>query len=334
MLIPYRERREYRAVDIEKLRPKGSYGELIAARTHSIDRLIREYGAVPEDVLKTRPCPGCSSIAKSPELAKDHLQLVRCQHCDLVYVDPVFDEEHYEKTYRSEEYQQIGKALGEESHLYRVERFGTERVDIMRKHLPGVERPRFLDVGCSTGFVVEAAHRAGWDAQGLDLNPSAIAFGQKRGLRLSNTTLEDFDAPEASFDAIGLFDVLEHLAHPKQVLERVVQLLAPGGIVFLYVPNYDSASRLLMGSEAHFIWPTHHLTYFTPHTLRTFVESTGAEVETMVTEGLDIVDYMWNQERLHGHDMSAIAAIADHLQFFINASLYGKNLRVVARRRS
>jgi 2-polyprenyl-3-methyl-5-hydroxy-6-metoxy-1,4-benzoquinol methylase len=333
MLIPYRDRRDYRSVDIEKLRPKGSYGDLIAARTHSIDRLVREHGSIPQDLLKTRPCPGCSSIAKKPELAKDHLQLVRCLDCDLVYVDPIFDEEHYETTYRSEEYQQIGKALGEESHLYRVERFGAERVDIMRNHLPGVSRPRFLDVGCSTGFVVEAAQRAGWDAQGLDLNPSAIAFGQRRGLRLHNLTLEDFPAPESSFDAIGLFDVLEHLAQPRQVLERVVRLLAPGGIVFIYVPNYDSASRLLMGAEAHFIWPTHHLTYFTPRTIQSFVQSVGAEVETTLTEGLDIVDYLWSQEQVHGRDTSAVASIADHLQFFINASLYGKNLRVVARRR-
>jgi 2-polyprenyl-3-methyl-5-hydroxy-6-metoxy-1,4-benzoquinol methylase len=333
MLLPYRDRSDYRPVDIEKLRPKGSYGDLIAARTHSIDRLIREHGSIPQELLKSRACPHCSSNTKSPELAKDHLQLVRCQECDLVYVDPVFDEEHYEKTYRSEEYQQIGKALGEESHLYRVERFGAERVDIMRNHLPGVSQPRFLDVGCSTGFVVEAAQRAGWHAQGLDLNPSAIAFGQRRGLKLHNLTLEEFPAPEGSFDAIGLFDVLEHLAQPKQILEKVVDLLAPGGIVFVYVPNYDSASRLLMGSEAHFIWPTHHLTYFTPRTIQRFVESAGLKVETMVTEGLDITDYLWNQEQLHGRDMNASASIADHLQFFINASLYGKNLRVVARRR-
>lgn len=334
MLIPYRDRRDYRPVDIEKLRPKSSYGDLMAARTHSIDRLVREHGSVPRDLLKTRACPGCSSTAKSPELTKDHLELVRCLGCDLVYVDPVFDEEHYETTYRSEEYQQIGKALGEESHLYRVERFGTERVDIMGNHLPGISTPRFLDVGCSTGFVVEAAQRAGWDAQGIDLNPSAIAFGQRRGLRLSNVPLAEFPAPEGSFDAIGLFDVLEHLAHPRQVLERIIRLLAPGGIVFLYVPNYDSASRLLMGSEAHFIWPTHHLTYFTPHTIREFVESVGLEVELMVTEGLDIVDYMWNQEQLHGRDMAELASIAEHIQFFINGSLYGKNLRVVARRKS
>ena len=34
--------------------------------------------------------------------------------------------------------------------------------------------PRFLDVGCSTGFVVEAAKAQGWEAIGIDLNPSAI----------------------------------------------------------------------------------------------------------------------------------------------------------------
>ena len=49
MKIPYRKLEEYLEVDIESLRPKGSYKKLIKKRTHSIDSLIKEYGKKPSN---------------------------------------------------------------------------------------------------------------------------------------------------------------------------------------------------------------------------------------------------------------------------------------------
>ena len=103
--------------------------------------------------------------------------------------------------------------------------------------------------------------------------------------------------------------------------------------MFLYVPNYDSASRLLMGADAHFIWPTHHLNYYTPDDDAGPAGAGRASTPVYVaTEGLDIVDYLWYRREVHGA-VDGVAAIADVLQFLINAGAYGKNLRVIAGRR-
>jgi SAM-dependent methyltransferase len=216
------------------------------------------------------------------------------------------------------------KDLGIASHEYRVARFGTERVGIIAAHLTAVNgaRPAYLDVGCSTGFVVEAARDIGWHATGIDLNPSAVEFGRARGLDLRNVALEESAFAPASFDAVSLFDVLEHLVKPRDTL------------LFLYVPNYDSASRLLMGADAHFIWPTHHLNYYTPRTIADLVRRHGLEVELLVTEGLDIGDYIWHQREVAHANVEALEKIADTLQFLANAGAYGKNLRVLARKRA
>ncbi|HXG87668.1 MAG TPA: class I SAM-dependent methyltransferase [Vicinamibacterales bacterium] len=331
MNIPYRSIDDYLPIDVAALRPKGSYGDLIRQRTHAIDGLIAQHGRIPADLLIERRCPTCDANHWRHELAKDHMDLVRCQTCDLVFVNPAFDEAHYQQVYASEAYQKIMQGLGESSHDYRVQRFGAERVTIMARHLPGLPTPRYLDVGCSTGFVVEAARDAGWDATGVDLNPSAVAFGRARGLNLLPLALGDGAFAPASFDAISLFDVLEHLLHPRATLEQAARLLRPGGILFLYVPNYDSASRLLMGAAAHFIWPTHHLNYYTPITMADLMRQVGLSVETVTTEGLDFVDFFWNRRELHGEDTSALEPLADTLQFLANAGAYGKNLRVLAR---
>ena len=330
MNIPYRRIDEYQAVDIEKLRPGDSYGQLIASRTHPIDDLIARHGTIPPELLQSRPCPTCGSTDATPELEKDHMHLVRCTGCDLVYVTPTFDEAHYREVYASAQYQDIVRDLGIRSHEYRVSRFGTERVDIMSRFLTA-QSPRYLDVGCSTGFVVEVARDRGWRAIGTDLNPSAIEFGRSRGLDLRTVALEEAGFAPGSFDAVSLFDVLEHLIDPVPVLRACTRLLAPGGIVFLYVPNYDSASRLLMGRDAHFIWPTHHLNYYTPATLSDLMAREGLQTEYVATEGLDLVDYLWQRREVHGKSDVGLAEIADRLQFFINAGAYGKNLRIIAR---
>jgi CMP-N-acetylneuraminic acid synthetase/2-polyprenyl-3-methyl-5-hydroxy-6-metoxy-1,4-benzoquinol methylase len=331
LVIPYRRPVEYQRVDVSRLRPGDSYKQLIAKRTHPIDELVRVHGKIPDDLLTPRLCPTCGGGEAAPELEKDHMQIVRCAACDLVYVSPTFDEAHYQTVYKSAEYQEIVRDLGISSHDYRVQRFGRERVDIMARHLRAA-RPRMLDVGCSTGFVVEAARERGWDAIGLDLNPSAVEYGKSRGLDLRNAALEDAGFEPASFDAVCLFDVLEHLIAPVRTLRACVRLVRPGGIVFLYVPNFDSASRLLMGRDAHFIWPTHHLNYYTPSTIRDLLRREGLRTDYLATEGLDLVDYLWYRREVHGARDEGVEAIADLLQFFVNAGAYGKNLRVIGRR--
>lgn len=331
MQIPYRPIGDYEPVDLAALRPKDSYKTLMQQRTHSIDALVAEHGQIPSALLQPRACPTCGADDAAHELDKDHMTLVRCRACDLVYVSPTFDEHHYREMYGSKAYQGVMKDLGEASHQYRVERFGRERVGLMARHLE-VARPRYLDVGCSTGFVVEAARDAGWDALGIDLNPSAIEFGRARGLNLRVAALEDEAFAPGAFDAVSLFDVLEHLPEPRAIAARASELLAPGGILFLYVPNYDSASRLLMGKHAHFIWPTHHLNYYTPRTLTDFLTRQGLEVTWVVTEGLDLADYVWYRREVLQKPSDALEEHLDTLQFLANAGAYGKNLRAIARK--
>ena len=334
MQIPYRRVSEYQPVDVSKLRPGGSYKSLIEKRTHPIDELVAKFGRIPDELLTRRPCPTCGSTEEVLELEKDHMRIVRCKACDLVFVNPTFDEAHYKQVYASKEYQEIVRDLGINSHEYRVNRFGVERVGIMSEHLrvPAGRAPRYLDVGCSTGFVVEAARDKGWDAIGIDLNPSAIEFGRSRGLDLRTVALEEAGFAPGTFDAVSLFDVLEHLLDPARTLRACAELLAPGGILFMYVPNFDSASRLLMGANAHFIWPTHHLNYYTPATIRDLMLRHSLTPELIVTEGLDIEDYIWYRREVLHRDADGLAEVADIVQFLANAGCYGKNLRVVARK--
>jgi SAM-dependent methyltransferase len=88
----------------------------------------------------------------------------------------------------------------------------------------------------------------------------------QRGLILE-TTLEDADIAPATFDAITLWDVLEHVPHPVAFTAACSRLLRPGGHLFVNVPDLDSIQARILGHR----WPlllAEHLNYFTRDSLR------------------------------------------------------------------
>jgi 2-polyprenyl-3-methyl-5-hydroxy-6-metoxy-1,4-benzoquinol methylase len=107
--------------------------------------------------------------------------MAKCNNCTTSYVNPIFNEQYYDETYMSKDNQEVVQELGHSSHAFPVERFRKEKIEKMSQFIQK-DNISFLDIGCSTGFVVEAANHANWKAEGIDLNPSAIKFCKKRVL--------------------------------------------------------------------------------------------------------------------------------------------------------
>jgi len=327
--INYKSKVEYQAIDIKKLRPHKSYDYLIENRNASLKELLANEERL-KDFLNCRNCPVCSRNDYIFLYKKDSLDLVKCNHCMVVYVNPIFDEETYFKIYRSQQYQQIVKGLGEASHDYRKERFGKERMNVIEQYHDENLPKNLLDIGCSTGFLLEEARDRHWNAQGIELNPSAAEFAHNRNLQVFQIPLEEIQF-DHKFSVITLYDVLEHLVSPSNIISKVNQLLTPGGKIYIYVPNYNSASRELLGIEnAHFIWPTHHLTYFSPKSLKFFLERHGFNVFNWETQGLDMYDWQWYLNDKTDIDTKLLEEHLEQLQFYVNASGHGKNLRMYA----
>ena len=102
---------------------------MISNRSYPIKKLIEKHGQIPSEYLQNRSCPNCrENKTNEIELKKDYLNLVKCNSCKLVYTNPLFNEEHYKEIYKSEEYQNIVKDLGESSHVYR-------KKDLVRREL-------------------------------------------------------------------------------------------------------------------------------------------------------------------------------------------------------
>jgi SAM-dependent methyltransferase len=111
-------------------------------------------------------------------------------------------------------------------------------------------RGRVLDVGCGTGFLLEALAHRGFSGIGIDLSPESVAHSRRRLAelgaddRLRAEVGSAYEPPEGPFDLIALTDVLEHLEDPRACLRALRPQLAPGGLVVISTPNRHSLPGL------------------------------------------------------------------------------------------
>lgn len=140
-----------------------------------------------------------------------------------------------------------------------------------------------LDVGCSTGlFLNEMRCHGQWELYGVEPSADAALYARARfGLDVRQGRLEDAAFGDVRFDFITLWDVLEHLPDPGAAVERMRDLLAPGGRIILSVPNLDSVDARLFGPWWTGIDPPRHLSVFRPRDLSRLLTERGLRVERM-----------------------------------------------------
>lgn len=137
---------------------------------------------------------------------------------------------------------------GRNWHLQSRMALNLETIDRFGPRFSGAERPRALDVGCGTGFLLERLAERGYAGVGVDLSPESVAIAQRRleeigaADRLEARVGSAYEPPEGPFDLITLTDVLEHLEDPRACLRALRDQLAPGGLLVISTPNRRSLS--------------------------------------------------------------------------------------------
>ncbi len=204
--------------------------------------------------------------------------LVRCRRCGLVYQNPrptlAAMGEHYPDAY--EPYADHMAEAGDleqraiEYGIQKRTRFVTRQVD----------SGRILDVGCATGtFLVGMRTLGRWQVEGVEINPQVAEAARNRfGLQVHTGTLEEAALPPARFDAVTMWDVLEHVHDPTHTLQEIHRILKPGGIVVIRVPNLDSWDVKLFGTNWAGYDAPRHLYVFTRRTLTALLRKTGFRV--------------------------------------------------------
>lgn len=104
---------------------------------------------------------------------------------------------------------------------------------------------RLIDVGCGDGTVLEWANKLGWSAVGIEIDPLAVASGRGKGLDILEGTYEKLTGIQEQFDCVMCLHVIEHVHNPVDLLEKLISVLKPNGILVISTPNASSRVRAI-----------------------------------------------------------------------------------------
>jgi hypothetical protein len=195
---------------------------------------------------------------------------------------------------------------------------------------------RLLDVGAHAGRFLHLARAAGWDAEGIELNPRTAAYAAARtGATVHRINAESLADSGRNYDAIVLTDVLEHIPRPVPLLTTLASLTAVGGVVAVKVPCGRSQvvkERVLSSISSHRVSLADnlvHVNHFSPRSLRLALERAGfsptvrtAAPELRSTRPLALRALASNAVRLTTYGLARLPG-AVHTPLALNLQAFG-----------
>jgi SAM-dependent methyltransferase len=215
-----------------------------------------------------------SGRARASALRRD---LVECMNCGLVYAPAAIEDraefdDHYYIEGAYADYVQDRDA---------IHRSAVTRLQTLERAVKG---RRLLDVGCAAGYFLEAARTRGWTVAGLELSTYSVRLA--RGL-----ALEVFEGsilappPLPGFDAITMWDTIEHLLRPDIAVENARRLLRPGGVLVVSTGDRRSFVARALGRRWRLMNDPTHKFFFDERTLSSLLATAGFTVASVSRQG-------------------------------------------------
>jgi 2-polyprenyl-3-methyl-5-hydroxy-6-metoxy-1,4-benzoquinol methylase len=240
-----------------------------------------------------RPCPACGSGRGAPLFAQRFERIegisihggydvVACPACGACFAEGIPDQATFERYYR-EASKYEGSGPDADLPAATLRRFREELDDLVPRL--GSRQSRILEVGCATGAFLGMLKERGFSSvTGLDPSPLCIDVARrKHGIEVLSGDLSSAGfAPVADgrYDLVVLIAVLEHVRDLAATLRRLRSALAPGGLLFVEVPD---ASRFERGSDAPFQeFSVEHINFFSGRSLAAVVERSGFRAEALL----------------------------------------------------
>ena len=211
-------------------------------------------------------CPVCRASPAAPFYSKNGYTIVECAVCHMRYVSPMPTAEELTAHYQKAEYfageEQQGYLSYADMQKALLPHF-RRRLQIIETRCP--PRGRILDFGCAAGFFLQVAQQHGWHISGVELSQEMARRAEELLRAPIYTSLAA--VPDRDFDAITLWEVIEHVPDPIDTLRQLIDRLKPGGVLMLSTPNNGHWQAVRAPAQWVSYRPPSHLQYFTRPTL-------------------------------------------------------------------
>jgi 2-polyprenyl-3-methyl-5-hydroxy-6-metoxy-1,4-benzoquinol methylase len=335
-------RRHGKTLDVARL--KQPVLENLAAHVREIGEMA-DYLARHERQLPQRRCYVCSSTSASPVATIHGFTYVRCDECSHVYTTHRYADDAIERFYRQNEYYSRITYANRETCEYRRDQVARPKVAFVEEHV-GPGAGSWLDVGSGIGDIVSVLGEHGWQATGLELSATSIAFAREMfGIELIPWTLQAYAQahPErrGAVDVVSFFAILEHVGHPLTLLRQAGELLKTSGSLVVQVPNANSISSMIQTVFPEHVFrhmsPVSHIMLFTEQSLTRALALTGFEPVAFWFLGLDIYELLNTMvllnQRVQGSALQgALMARMNELQAVLDRAELGDGIICIARK--
>lgn len=190
-------------------------------------------------------------------------QLVACNDCQMVYLSPRIKSSIILDSYKSA----VDPTFVTQDN-FRVRSFRRTLRWVFKSAGIEPQGKNILDIGCAGGAFLRAAQDVGLKPTGIEPSAWLSRYArEKHNLDVREGTLTDHSFADNSFDMISMWDVIEHLTDPGEILTEISRILRPEGVLIVNYPDYGSIARHLLGYK----WPfflSVHLHYFTRQSIK------------------------------------------------------------------
>jgi SAM-dependent methyltransferase len=224
--------------------------------------------------------------------------------CGLMWLDPMPLEEDIYKAYQSyythsDNYRKkinLGKPITtiliQIFRLFlRLTPIHRERKDRNRMYLGNINPGRLLEVGCGDGARLVKLAALGWSVEGQEVDPLSADVATKTGIKIHLGPLQNLGLPDASYDAIVMNHVIEHVHDPLKLLIECHRLLKTNGTFVAVTPNIHSYGHRIFKSYWRGLEPPRHILLYCQESLRRIAQTAGFENPTTWTTASGALDF-------------------------------------------
>ena len=254
--------------------------------------------------MSFRDCIICKSNVNVEEYCElSGQQYVRCDSCNLVYVDDFASQASMNTAYTGGGLKSLRRKLfgpiRRMRHFTGAKHF-TQRADeifkfVKEQYADSVEDKNYIDIGCNKGFLLEQAIKNDVNVYGVELVKEVMSPFKNSYPKFKNNVFHERFSNVASkfddefFDIITAMDVVEHFEDPLSDLKHIHRTLKKDGIFVIQTPDIDSKEAVEQKCEWGGLKPLEHLHLFGKSNFEKFAKDAGFS-EAIVSDPVEYGD--------------------------------------------
>lgn len=224
--------------------------------------------------LENIHCEVCGN--KNPQkfslkFERSDFKVTECQNCKFVFIPQYYREHIHYDDYRDEE---VLSSVRKGNNYIKIRRHKL-RIKLIRKYK---KTGKLYDIGVGWGHFLYTAKLMGFDASGVEISELMHHYAvNDLELNVAHDNFFNINLPSNNWDVVTMWDVLEHIEKPAEVVKKVKQILKDDGYFVFQVPQINSKVARKQ-KEKWSMMSLEHINYFSKASIRTLLENESFEI--------------------------------------------------------